>query len=203
MKQIILLLTFLIFHFTGKTQCLVYEGNLTTVVNNNKHSFYLDKLPNFCHYIPDTSYLLYSITCKESMITEKITTSLTDTLNLDITGETIVSTSVKALINNRIFTLSFGSKCYKQDINGCYSIVPEISTENPPPGDNEIRIVIENGYVNSSVSGNLIVLNYPNFTPQYIFNYDIPFSYLIPNGTYYIYVILSDGNIYDLGVVIN
>ncbi len=202
MKQIIILLFFLSFHFTGKSQCVIDPGKVDTIHNNSGYQFFLSKQPKYtCYPRPDSFYVELGIFCYKTNHTEIITMNSHDTITLDIKGKVIIGSHIKWVFGNKTTRTDFNPICFNGSMIDCYEIVPELSTENPPTIP--IVINVDNGYVNSNVSGNLVVLSYPDFTPQYVFSYNSSFSYLIPNGTYYIYIILPDWSIYDLGVIIN
>lgn len=202
MKQILILTFLLILSFTGRTQCIINPGKVDTTRTISGYQFYLSEQPKYtCYPRPDSSYIQLSIYCFNTNNTEVINMDNHDTITIDIKGKVIVASSIIWVFPNKTSRTDFKPICFNGNITDCYEIIPRLSTENPPTIP--VVINVDNGYINSNVSGILVVLNYPDFTPQYVFNYTSSFSYLIPNGMYYIYVILSDGSIYDLGVIVN
>ncbi len=177
--------------------CEINGGKLGYLKIGNEYKIFLEKQPfNSCFW-PDSISIKVSVTCKQSRLTKVFDFQPFDTLRLEIEGEVIVRCNVK-FYGYKVGSASVLPLCLLESNTGCYEVVPEISTELPPPF--EPIVYVQDGQVFSNTGGILVAVD---MQTQEVQLHDFPgeFIWEIPMGCHLVYLILPSGETINLGVL--
>lgn len=201
MRKSIFTLVFILLTMIAYTQsfwpCVFKTGKIGVQETNGIYKIFIqEEHTNEC-FVSDSTITYISIYCKESNTTIGERVEVGDTLTYKL-GTVIIAGSTRWYFGNNWYMCSFSST-YIFGNNYC---VEEIVDVPLPPVVTPVVTVI-NGLIESNVMGTLVVLEYPSYQPYFVKTYDTSFSYQLPTGWYYVYIILSDGSLYEIGVVEN
>ncbi len=198
MKQIIFLFVFGLSAIYSNA-CEINAGRLGYIKNQNEYSIFLARQPfNTCFW-PDSTQIKVSVTCKETGLTKSFDFQPYDTLKIEVEGEVIVGCNVK-FFGYKVGSANASPLCLAESDAGCYDVVPEISTELPPPPPFEPIVYVQGGQVVSNTPGILVAVDMQTQQAQ-IHEFPSEFTWEIPLGYNLVYVILPDGEIVNLGVL--
>lgn len=181
MKQKILILFFGILAYST-TACEIEAGRLGYIKNETSYQIFLSKQPKNTCYLVDSFTVRLTIFCKETSLQKVVEIRKpTDTVNVEILGDVIISASTY-WHGGRNGRTDLKPLCIFENQGGCFEVLPEMSTENPPP----VPVVLPNiyaldGYVFSNVGGILVSIDMQTSQAQ-IYEFPANFQWEIPSG---------------------
>ena len=180
----------------AKADCRIETGKLKAEPQGgNLYKLYLEGTPeNTCRPV-DSVTVWVGVLCATNGLYESHEMTPTDTLYYRFTSKVILATSVYWWYNGvQVARTDMPAPYIQAGYNSnCFEFIklePQ-AVEAPPVFVPELKI--ENGQLVSNVGGTLILMSYPDFQLLEVREFQTDFTYSLPVGWVYFYLILSDG----------
>lgn len=214
MKQFFIFI-FLVF-LTGKTiGCDIYPGKMQIDSTNIGHKIYMSEQPVWsCYPIPDSIRIRIKLLCLDDYNYQSVIIGTKDTLLVELDGYVSIGYSVLWYNNGKHTRTDVPPICINSEYDPnfeCFSIIDTLKLKLEPVDTNNTVIIqpvtsvieVNEGVIMCNTPAKLMVLTYPSLEWYYIKEYDSPFEYQIDYGSYYIYLLLNNGEYVFLGVIDN